>query len=468
VSIRWKIALLCLIIVFVPIYLLNRYAIRFFDRYTRRALEEQMIDYAYIVAQEYRSACRHAQTPAQRTAFQQRLAVYSQEFQTRLRVLSTEGVVLFDSHPDSSVGMNMSDRPEVYEALQGRYGARCRLTADREYMYYYSALPVASNGRVAGVVLASRHTGPIIQAIKRMMRHHRVAMLLSLILAGAIALLLSQTLTYRLRKLTRAASAFTRGDQPLDVDIRGHDEIAELSAAFTGMAQEIKQKNNYTRQFLSALVHELKTPVTAIKGAAEVLEDSAAEKTEARHRFLGNIRHECDRMIRMINELRVLNELDAEEIRGSKQQVDYVVFLREVIERLRPAYSPPHAAVSYAPQAESLPVALVPERIEQVITNILDNAMRFTPADGRITVQVRRHADTVQTCIEDTGPGIPEADRKQVFERFFTTDRSNPEEGRGSGLGLAIVRSIIRNHGGTVRAGAGAQGGALICFTLPC
>jgi len=466
-SIRWKIMLLCLCVVFVPIYFLNYYAIHFFDRFTRTALEEQMIDYAFIVGEEARPLMEMPDTAAPWKAFEQRLHDYGRELQTRLRVIGMDGRVLLDSHPNSSVGQDMSKRYVIKQALSGHYGARCQLTDDGQFMYYYIALPVMQDDRPIAVVMASRHTGSIMRAIESMVLSHRIAMYISLALSLGIALLVAYTMTYRLRRLTRAATAYARGDQPMDIQVKGRDEIGELSRAFSKMASEIQRKSEGSKEFLATTVHELKTPLTAIKGATEVLEEGAAENPALRKKFLSNISIECERMIRMVHELRTLYQLDAEELRGRKVEVYYIDCLREIIERLEPTFGTHHAPLTLDFQEKNIRIKILPYRIEQVIANLLDNAFRYTPESGQVILSVKQTQEGVVTGVTDTGPGVPEAIKPRIFERFFTTEERNKQQEQGSGLGLAICRSIITNHGGHIWMERHPEKGAAFYFQLP-
>ncbi len=469
-SIRWKIAATCLLIVFVPIYFLNKYAIDFFDRFNRRALEEQMIDYAYIAGEEYTYFIQRGAKvdPDWRAAFTRRLMRYGHEFQTRVRLLDDRGVVLFDSHAASSVGEDMSGLVEVRRALAGSYGSRCALTPERKFFYYFIALPIHIEDRLVAVAYVSRHTNPIIRAIKRMMASHQMAMTLSLVVASAVALLLAETLTLRLRRLTRAVQAFARGDAPLKTKIGGYDEIAALGRAFTDMAAEIEHKNAYNRDFLAATAHELKTPLTAIKGAVELLEQGAADNPEACGKFLYNIRFENERLIAMVDDLALLTRLDAEDTRGLKRDQDLGVCMREILDRLAPTFSAEHADLAVCIDVGTFPVRVIAERIEQVMANLLENAYRYTPLTGKVEVRVEaQDKNQVRVSVRDTGSGIRPANLARVFDRFFTTEPHGQVRDYGRGLGLAIAKAIVENHGGVIGVKSTWEEGSCFFFTLP-
>jgi signal transduction histidine kinase len=300
-----------------------------------------------------------------------------------------------------------------------------------------------------------------------MIHDHRLAMIVALVCAILISTILAQTMTYRLRKLTRAAMQYARGNAPMDVEIKGRDEIGDLARSIHYMAEEIEQRNLYNRDFMSTAAHELKTPVTAIKGAAEVLEQGAAEKEDTRKKFLSNIRFEADRLNRMVSELSELTRLDAEMIRGQKEKMDYCQCIKEILERLMPTFDREHAAFTMSVPDENIPVLIVPGRIEQVIANLLENAFRYTPVSGTVELSVTRQDDnTVLTSIRDSGTGIPTGDEEKIFKRFYTTEPKDEPKDYGSGLGLAIAKSIIENHQGGIRAESEQGKGAVFSFTL--
>jgi signal transduction histidine kinase len=215
-------------------------------------------------------------------------------------------------------------------------------------------------------------------------------------------------------------------------------------------------------------MHELKMPITAIKGAAELLEQGAFAKEEARVKFLGNIRFEADRLARLVWELNELTKLDAEIPRAQKEKVDYGQWVREAVERYLPTLEAVHAEIRVDLPENPLWVRIVPGRIEQVIGNLLDNAVRYTPVAGRIEIQVTAGPDnTVVTTVRDTGCGIAAANLGKVFDRFFTTEPKDKPKDYGSGLGLAIAKSIVESHQGTIRVESLAGQGAAFFFTLP-
>ncbi len=460
-SIRWKVALLCIILAVLPIAFLNSYTVRVFDQFTRKMLEEQMIDYAHVIAEDYRRQTGSGGTDPD---FPARLQRYQREFGARLQVVDSNGILLHDSDASDQAGIDASARSEVQQALQGRYGSRTALTEDRSRLFYNIALPIrASDGTVIGAACVQAHTAAITRAILDIVRDYRLVMALALGIAVLAAIALASTLTKRLRTLTRTVNRFARGESQLDIRTAGRDEIGELARAFSTVADEIRQASTRQRDLLASTTHQLKTPLTAIKGAVQILKGAAAASDPAaRERFLANIEISSDRLLYMVEQLAVLSRLKAEELRGRKTRVAYGAFVREVVERLYPA---PKVPITLALPEDDIPLAIIPERIEQVLANLLDNALRHTPETGGITVGIRKAPACVETFVQDNGSGIESSDLPRVFEQFFTT--RTQARGHGSGLGLAIAQSIIQNHGGTIHAKSTSGEGSTFTFTLP-
>jgi two-component system phosphate regulon sensor histidine kinase PhoR len=215
-------------------------------------------------------------------------------------------------------------------------------------------------------------------------------------------------------------------------------------------------------------MHELTTPLTAIRGAAEVLQGRGGEHAETRGKFLSNIRLETERMNSIVGELNELTKLDTEARLRSREPVDYGRCITGILERLEPTFPARRPRIVLRLPDDALQVSAVPGRLEQVFANLLDNAIRYTDADGRIEISVERGAGkTVVTTVRDSGCGIAPSNLEKVFDRFFTTEPKGAPNEHGSGLGLAIVKRIIENHKGTIRVESEPGRGAAFVFTLP-
>jgi len=458
--------LVTLVLVFVPVYFLNRYSIATFDRFTSRIWEDQMISTARMVGE---LVVRSIDSDGLRSEVLHDVSgAFSKETGMHIRLLDASGALLYDSAKEIAPGTLFTQHPEVKVALTGEYKARWQLTDDRSYVYFHSAEPVLMDQAVMGVVYISRHTGPITGALKRISANQNLATYIALAVAACVAVLVSHTLTRRLRKLTRAATAYAQGDAEMPVKVGGHDEIGELAEAFNRMASEIDRRNRANKEFMSITVHELKTPITAIRGAAELLEQGAAEQAASRDKFLNNIRHEAQRLDRLVSELNEIARLDLESFHESRERMDYVQLVRDITNRLEPVFDDERAKLILDLPEKEIHAEVIAARIEQVIANLLENAFRYTRSDGTVEIIVREQEDgTVLTRVRDNGAGIPAENLPKVFDRFFTTEpRDQPRE-YGSGLGLAIARSIVENHQGDIRVTSNGVDYTEFTFRIP-
>ena len=320
---------------------------------------------------------------------------------------------------------------------------------------------------VVGVMFVSRHTNPIIQAVSQMQRNQQTAMFAALGLAGAASVLLAWTLTRRLRRLARGAAAVAGGGAQRLEPLSGRDEIAELSRAFATMTDELARRNRYNREFVSTTLHELKAPLTAIRGAAEILQHGAGERPDAREKFLASILHQSDRMTRLVEELNLLTRVDAEAAAAPREAVDVCALLRGVVERAELAFEPPRARLVADVPAEPLVVTAHAAQLEQVVINLLDNAFRYTPEAGEVRLSAHAAGDRVVVEVADNGPGIAPSNLPKIFDRFFTTEPKGLRREYGSGLGLAIAKAIVEGHGGAISAASEPGRGAVFSVSLP-
>jgi two-component system phosphate regulon sensor histidine kinase PhoR len=254
-------------------------------------------------------------------------------------------------------------------------------------------------------------------------------------------------------------------------------------------------------QFVSDVSHELRTPLTAVKGSVETLRGGAVDDPIARERFLASIESETDRLIRLVNDLLTLSRADAQALTLRRRPVDLRTVVRSTTEKLTPRLVAKGLHLTVELPNTSLTVSADPDRVEQVLVNLLDNALKHTPVGGKVTIAGYRlkveggHAEWFGCAhhkplissprlpdggwailsVADTGEGIPAADLPHVFERFYRADRSRSRERGGSGLGLSIAKSLVEAHGGhiwlesTSRACGTGEGesGTTASFALP-
>jgi signal transduction histidine kinase len=368
-------------------------------------------------------------------------------------------------------------RPEIAQALNGSPATAVRtLAVAGGKRVLYAAAPVLSpNGSVLQIVyLATPLPETGLAALPVEVRWQFAGVfLLAVLLAGGAGLLLSRRIARPLTELAQAASGVAAGDLGQKVpEDRSIHELAALGQAFNTMTANLRQSDQAKTAFISDVSHELRTPLTVIKGTIETLEDGAMDDLSARGPFLASMNRETERLIRLVNDLLVLTRADASALNLQLQPLDMVALARARCDQLgrRASQRQVRLVVETADSSagsENFTVQGDPDRLAQVLDNLLDNAIRYAPPESAVTVSVCNEDGGVACRVTDVGPGIPASHLPFIFERFYRVDPSRGRGQGGSGLGLAIVRSLVQAHGGRVSAASQESHGTAVTFWLP-
>lgn len=371
--------------------------------------------------------------------------------------------------------------PEVRTALTGKLSELMQLTDKGEQIVSVAA-PIKRRNAVQGVLLLSSHPGDI---EKRIWEGRQVLWTLALtaLLASLVtSALLARTVAEPMRRLSEAAEHvshnITARQELPDYSRRG-DEVGQMASAFTAMTAALYRRIEASENFAADVAHELKNPLAAARSTAEGL--SYAKTDAQRAELVHQIQNELKRLNRLITDVSNASRLDAELARQKSHPVDVtqviasisLIFkdiLAEDTRRVKHVFEPAPFEGAYVVKGDD-------GRLGQVLTNLVDNAISFSPEKGSVTVRTRRRGTSVEILVDDEGPGIPEDRQKIIFDRFYT-DRPQTEalRGKNSGLGLSISREIIAAHGGEIWAenrvskdasNAGAILGARFVVRLP-
>lgn len=230
--------------------------------------------------------------------------------------------------------------------------------------------------------------------------------------------------------------------------------------------EELKRLERVRADFVANVSHELRTPLTSIQGFVETLEQGALEDPANARRFLEIIRKHTRRIIAVVDDLLTLSQMESSEAPLARTDCDLAAVLREVVQGMVPRAREKGLAV----RTELPDAALLladPGRLAQVATNLIDNALKYTPSGGVVAVRLFRAGDAWELVVSDTGPGIEPWHQPRLFERFYRTDKARSRDQGGTGLGLAIVKHIVLAHGGTVSVASEAGMGAAFTVRLP-
>jgi len=329
-------------------------------------------------------------------------------------------------------------------------------------------ISITEDGKVIGVLVPMRtpfQGNPReVEFIERINLTLLYGALIGAVIALLLGIFLSRTITRPLRELTNATHAVSEGDLTQQVPVRSKDELGELAKAFNKMSAELSRSVNSRKQMTADIAHELRTPLSLILGHAEAVHDGVLSPTRENFEI---IREEAVRLEHLVNDLRTLSLADAGELTIIPQIIEPERLLQEVASLYQYQTQKKNIKLELDIASPLSTIEVDPGRMTQVITNILDNATRHTPEDGKIILSAKQMGDQVELAIQDSGPGLPPEDLNRIFERFYRADSSRQREDGGSGLGLAIARSIVQAHGGQLSAESDAGKGLKIKILLP-
>jgi len=228
---------------------------------------------------------------------------------------------------------------------------------------------------------------------------------------------------------------------------------------------ELRRTETIRRDFVANVSHDLRTPLAALQALVDTLLDGALADRTVAEDFLRRIATEVEHLTRLVNQLLELTKAESGQLQLARVPTDLVMLARATLERFRPRADAKRIRLELVADDRLPLVPCDPDRIVQVLANVLDNALKFTPEGGSVRLELTRDDDAVRVCVRDTGPGIPSDEIDRVFERFYKGDRARSSA--GSGLGLAIVKHLVQLHGGRVWAENAPEGGAVVGFSLP-
>jgi two-component system, OmpR family, sensor histidine kinase BaeS len=283
----------------------------------------------------------------------------------------------------------------------------------------------------------------------------------AIVTAVALAAMLGARLARPLREIGRAARKIAEGDYDARIPRRGPEEIVSLSDSFNQMAAALEEQERMRREFIANAAHELRTPLTNLQGYLEALRDGVIEPDRATFESLWD---EADRLVRLSRSLDTLAAGDSGVVESARD-LDLATTVRMAVELARPSAVAAGLELSLEAPAR-LPARGDPDLLAQVIGNLLQNAIRYTPAGGRIDVRAERRPGDVLVSVANTGDGIPPDDLPHVFERFYRVEKSRDRARGGAGIGLAIVRQLVEAAGGVVGAES-RDGLTRFWFSLP-
>lgn len=461
---------------------------RIHERELLDALERDMSDQAVLV-REFVEANLEAGRALGDPSHQTILEAAARRTRTRTRLVDSSGSVVADSHaegppegpeppPPSMLPRSrdvarsldifvdrgpkwpeLAERSELRAALGGQKGTYTRVRERQPGVFLFLAEPIKQGGKVVGAVYLARSTQPVLFELYRIRAGLVRVLAVALFGTGVVTILLALSISLPLGRLSRAAKRIAQGERDVVVPIGGGGEIRELGESFAAMKERLDARMRYISDFAADVAHEFKSPLTSIRGAAELLEEGALDDPEARVRFLRNIELDVERLTRLVSRLLELSRIEA------SAEPMRICDLESIARRATERASSPDQPVVLVFEATEREIVCRPTDVETALFNLLDNAQRFSPPSEPVRLEVRggREEGVVRLSVVDRGPGVPAAILPRIFDRFFTTDA----ERDGTGLGLAIVKSVAEAHGGRALVDSRTGEGSIFTLELP-
>jgi two-component system sensor histidine kinase CreC len=472
-SVRLRLLVLLLVIYCSGGYYLTRRALEQVRPRYLESMEESLVDISVVLGAllenelangtDGPALLRRAFATAQGKEFEARIfTLRKTAIDLRVYVTDDKGTVLFDS-TGKDEGRDYSRWNDVHRTLRGQYGARSTrdIEGDDNTQVIYVAAPIRHHHAIAGVVTAGKPTRGVNELVAVARRRILWGGVGGGVILLVVLLVAASWAVAPLERLTAYARAIRDG-KPVGPPRLPGRTLRDLGTAFEEMRDALEGRQQVER-YTQVLAHEVKAPLAAIRGAAELLdEDMPAEQ---RQKFLGNIRTESARIQQIVDRLLELSSLQARKTLQQAEQLEAAGLLAESAAAVRPAFEAKRVTLTVTGGTGIL-VRGEHVLLREALINLLQNALDFTPAGGRVDLRADATDERAVFAVEDSGPGVPEYALTRAFEKFYSLPR--PDSGRKStGLGLSLVREVAHLHGGDAALENRSEGGAVATIWVP-
>ena len=391
------------------------------------------------------------------------MAVVEETGLSRILVTDDAGRVLYDTRETGSAVGEYSFYTEIVQALLGNDAFTSNYSSGA--FRSRASSPVLYQNQIIGAVYAyeyDRSQGALLEGLQANLL--RLSAIIGAVVL-CLSIVLSRALTRKMALLLTAIRQVREGAYSHRAQIRGHDEIAQIGQEFNSLTDRLQTTENARRRFVSDASHELKTPLAAIRLLTDsILQTDNIDRATARE-FVSDIGAEAERLSRITEDLLRLTRLDS-GVLEPPAVVDVLPVLKQVLRMMILVAQEKEIDLTYR-AAEGCTVLATKDEIHQIIYNLTDNAVKYSPPHSSVQVTLAREGEQVVLTVEDNGAGIPEEDLPRIFERFYRVDKARSRAAGGTGLGLSIVSDTVKRRGGTVEAGNRPGGGAVFTVRWP-
>ena len=382
---------------------------------------------------------------------------------TRMMVTDPGGMILYDTSDEDDLG-RYALLPEIAVALSGRSAFYCSYSGGA--FSSRSAMPVVSGGNVLGAVYLYEYDGEQGEIILGLQRNIQT---MSAVFGGVgivVVFVIAATLTQRIKRLSAAVRQVSSGDYAYRIDVKGRDEVAELSSEFNVLTGRLESTDELRRRFVSDASHELRTPLAAIRLLSDSITQSDNMDETTMREFATDIGNEAERLQRTTEKLMNLTKLDSGVSQTQREPVDMKAVAERTLHLLEPLASQQDIALVTELDSGCTVLASADD-LYQIIFNLAENGIKYNTPGGSVTISLRKDKTSAVLTVSDTGIGIPEEDMENVFDRFYRVDKARSRSSGGSGLGLAIVHDAVAANDGEISLSRRPEGGSLFTVTFP-
>ena len=395
-----------------------------------------------------------------------------QFFEGNVWIVDSKGLVLVTTQREELQGVRLN-KTEVKQVFQGKIISKRGFSNYFDEPMLFTAVPIVVEEKVLGAVFVYSPLAGISSTLVELKQLLFYAALIAISLTFILSFTLSKRFSKPLKIMKQIAVNMAHGDFEERVNIKSDDEVGQLARSFNYLANRLKstinslqEKEEQQRRFVADVSHELRTPLTSIQGFVKALRDGVYESEVDKEEYYTIVLGEVKRLIRLVNDLLDLSQIELGQIKMDLKELDLKPVINNSVRNLIPKIKEKELDIKID-LADELPVvAADKDRIEQVLINLISNAIDFTPQQGEIKINIQEGVKKIAVTVEDTGPGIPEEDLNSIWNRFHKVDKSRSREKGGTGLGLSIVREIIRQHQGQVWVENKEEKGAKFGFSL--
>ena len=379
-------------------------------------------------------------------------------------VTNTSYTVLYDNNREANMTGKVFMRNVLKRAIDGEQDTSVFESDSGKTLTV--AVPIVTGDEIIGGVYLAENLSSVTDTVATIKMSLIMFGLLILIIIIGISVGMSYLVTRPVMAFTEVARAISRGDFSMRAEERGSREIIEMGQALNFMCDELATLDMKRKNFVSDVSHELKTPMAGIKLLCDSLVKAENPDMDTIREFLTDMSMEIDRLTRLINRLLELSRLDS-DASLNRSQVDMIALCKGVIKGLEKIAHENCIELKFKSDDEKLVTVADYDKMYECVYNVAVNAIKYTPQFGHVTATVKRDANNCVIEVEDDGPGIPDNEKNNIFERFYRLDDSRARDTGGTGLGLAITKEAILLHKGTIEGRDAEMGGSIIRITIP-